>query len=368
MNGTIYPIDQIRRPVNVKDGWTPRHPGTPHRSAGHEPIPLKAMISITPKGPVSRGGAVTLSGKGSKGPIQSYLWTFTLAGDAANDTVYTDYKQVTLQPGVHQEGISIKMVPLRSLLVTLTVSDGALSSSTSANLEVCARKWRTRFRHAGEGPFRPPGRIRVEPDFYLPFGRNVCTLDGLTGDQSSGHFLHHEKDQKKNDWENPKTGFTLRQVNEPGGPFDGFWYVADYRVHVDRTSLINVELAESQHIYKINKASDHVHEAAFKDLVKEIRAHEHMHSTLVEEELGRSDPAMKIEGFIHRDVDALREIVNLGIDNAEVKLGEATAEKNVMTRLAKLGFDRPCTVLLPENSQGDYRDVTFKSMAEIGCD
>ena len=371
MDGIIHPIDPIRRPVNVNDGWSPRHPGTRQRSAGHEPIPLKAMISITSKEPVKRGDTVTLSAKGSRGPIQSYQWTFIVAGDAANDTVTEEFREVKLQPGVHKEGISITFVALRSLLVTLTVSDGALTSSTSLNLEVRARKFHTTFRYAGEKPLRTTGHIHVKPDLSLALGRNVCTLDGLTGDQSSGHYLHHGKDDSA--WENPKTGFTLSRVDEPGGPFDGFWYVANYSVRVDRTSLINAELAENRRIYKINKASGHVHEAAFKSLVKQVQAHEQMHSTLLEEELRKSDPAMKIEGFIHRDQAVLRAIVNSALTDAENNLGSATADKNVMARLRLMGFNKPCTVLLPVlgsdwTFKGDYEDYTFASMADIGCD
>jgi hypothetical protein len=293
---------------------------------------LKAKISVLTNNP-ARGSWVTLSAEHSGSHIKEYEWSFAYADEPTNDTEIVGAQTVPPLKVCSKTNVKIRILVLRSLKVTLTVTDNENSSAVAQGaIEVDARKWKTKFAR------RPLRHLDLK---ILPgqegFGLNNCTTEG---DRASGHILHRAKPTTMNaegdltyGYEDDKVGFAVDQVSDPGGPFHEFYYVSSCKLYIDRTPFVNRRLLPPNgEVYAFNQGSPE-YSKCLATIVKSVTAHEEIHTDLIAESLDDLDPAPKLENFIHTDRDQLRLIANQACDDADSSFQEATGEDNVHARL-----------------------------------
>jgi hypothetical protein len=314
----------------------------------------KDRVKAHPGGPYRsvRGQRLQLDGSRSKGKNLEYEWTFAAKG--CPDGVQGN-------SGARKEGVRPTVVLLCDTDITLKVTDGKYTDEKTVPVVVHARDWKT--------------EVKPQIDAYLTaiklclpdpvFGRGVCALDGAAafeGEQESGHIFH--KKPKQITWED--TGYKLDRVNDSNGPFDGWWYVKENLLKIQRAALINTYLKNSE-LYEENKKRGYRKD--FDTLIDQVTAHERMHGTLMEEALPKHEPAKKIEVLMHpKHKDALKQKVDLKIQEADDALFEATKDVNVKERLKKMGFNRPGKVLLPlcNTDPPQYQVFSIPSFATLG--
>ncbi len=291
------------------------------------------VVRADPGGPYTavRGESLKLDGSASKGDGLGYAWTFAPRGCPAG---------AGGRRGARLEGPTPKVTLLCSMDVTLTVSNGSASDQKTVAVTVSPRDWRTPFHHAEQEGTVPAGGGRPEivgasstnPDatqsVRMVGGQNVCALDPDAAD----HSLHPLP--AAGSWE--KIGYELRQVAEPGGPFDGYWFVSTYSMRIERQTLINPYLLpgrifrNDQSFYGVNKQWG----TDVDGYLAAIRAHEGMgqgdvpgHSALLKRELARQDPTRTIEPLIDASArDALTRRVDDEIRRAEFRLCNAAKD------------------------------------------
>jgi hypothetical protein len=204
--------------------------------------PLRAV----PGGPytVGRGGVVHLDGSSSTpaNEITSYEWTFTPNGCPAG---------VALDPHAAKRGARPEVVALCPLKVTLTVSDGSRTASATTTIRVNPRKWSTpvaqRPYSSTDPGFNPPppriysrlvgGVFRPELDRSLGLNVSACTGASRAGRGGPDELvcpLRHS-----GSWAAHGFSLTERPVHDPGGPFDGFYYVNSSSFQIVRQGLLN---------------------------------------------------------------------------------------------------------------------------------
>jgi hypothetical protein len=357
------------------------HPGSGPSQVG-VPAGLKARISMSPRQGVTRGGSVDLSAKHSTGFIKSYRWSFTYEDGSDNDTIYSLSKAVPPLKVCTKKDVDISIVVLRSLRVTLTVTDTENGPATDeAVITVNQRSWETKF--VSRPGVKPMPGIFGHDQGGFSFGLNDCTFEGAPITGGSGHGLHSVKTPKKTVpnpygiaeppppfflYEDNEVGFAVNQVSDPGGPFHALCYVSSYKVVVDRTLYMNKRLLPSGDLNTINhqvKEIDHVathYSRSMDTLVRAISTHEQIHSDIMQEILKKSDPATKLENYISEDLDDLREIANGACSEAETALQEDSFhEEEVHRRLRARGFDKSGTIML-----GDGSEYDIPSFADVG--
>lgn len=195
-----------------------------------------------PGGPYSvlRGDTVTLDGSASTpaSQIQAYKWTFAPGPGCP--------KGLKLAPGTGEQGQRVKLVVLCSLNGTLTVSGGGQQSQPAPfTINVRARPWNTpvmqadpAFVYANLGG--PPTITKTAGGKHLlseTMGENVSDCPGAS---PGGRALADELicPLKLED------GFTVvGPIDDPHGPFNGFYYVGDATYYLLRLALINEWLA-----------------------------------------------------------------------------------------------------------------------------
>lgn len=311
-------------------------------------------VEAGPGGPyeVVRGQSLTLDGSRSKGKNLKYEWTFTPKcpnGVASNK-------------GARKEGVRPTVVLLCDTLVTLKVTDGKKTDTKDVLAVVTARNWETKILKQIDAYLWVVGLCRPDPHF----GRNVCALDGAAafeGEQKSGHFFHKKPDQIG--WE--KTGYILGRISDHNGPFDGWWYVKENLLSIQRAALINRDLNAQTALYEENRKRGYHKD--FDTLIDQVKTHERMHSILIEEALPQNDPAKKIEAMFHpHDKDALKRRIDIEIiQKADESLRKATSDDNVKERLKQLKkFNRPGKVLLKVCNTERYEIFSIGSFALIG--
>lgn len=279
-----------------------------------KPQPLEAVVNVPTS--VERGATVTLDGSRSRGRIRESRWTFQPAGGAGN-------------PKAEKTGAQAETVLLDATRVTLTVSDGQKTDSRTVLVKVVPRQdFRTPFETAGEGPMpdsKPP-TCRVvgqtgqppEPVYEAGWtgGENVCDLDP----DAAPHVFHPNPAEAGRD-----DLFTLIQVRDPGGPFDGCFYFQDWKVEIRRRILVNSYLLENApppfrhmavNFYQANLA-------AGKDVagyLAAVRQHEQEHSDRIRQALPGLDPARETEKAYGTDETKLRDEAEIRILDAAVQL------------------------------------------------
>jgi len=368
--------------------WTV--PG-PLDHSGQTHTRIRPVVSLFPRDGATRGKKVALHAEAlgqSRDSSLTFQWTMAVSDDKENAGISPDVREkVAAWRGPQRQ--TLTFVPLCSVNVTLTVSDGGLKASTRVRVTVRPRVDPQLFKTTVKlpPPFTPAvgtafrlvaprerwwsarlteGSIRVDPDLNLPLGKNVCTLcTPPQGDPpENDHFIHAAaKGGPPWDWMDEQQGFTLAQLDDPGGPFHQFYYVCQCYLFLDRTVLINSELIDVGKIHHENQATGHAKD--FEALVESVRAHEHLHGALMEEKWKQlTDPLAKVEALIYPgDPEVLKNLANFEISEIETKLKEAAGaggHPRIGERLRSMGFAKPRTVRLPRvMSEGPaFRDFT----------
>jgi hypothetical protein len=208
--------------------------------------------------------------------ILSFQWTTEVSDDPENAAITKDVRDKVAGWRAPQQK-SLTFVALSSVKVTLTVSDRDLKDSKDVQVKVRLRVDVRLFETTVTllPPYRPGkgftlvdrrerwwpgarlarGAISLEAGRY-PLGKNACTLcTPADGDPPKNkHFIHAAAWKSPSwDWEDEKHGFTLAQLEDPGAAFHQFYYVRQRHLFMDRTVLINGELADIGPIYKENR-------------------------------------------------------------------------------------------------------------------
>ncbi len=292
-------------------------------------IMLPGALKANAGGPytVVRGSRVPLNGLRSTGDVKTYKWSFYPVGHS-----------VKLAAGAEKEGARAGFVALQTVGVELTVSDGRHTSTDRTVVHVLPRRqgWKTPFHEdpkIEKIPVPNPLGLKMKPyvvDGYESDprksswvgGYNLCSIDGLT---ASNPHIFHPPSSNRGSWAH--SGYITDQVRDPGGPFDGRWYIAQYLLKVERTCYINPYLLKGgppplpgiEDFYEANKRLGH----KVDKYIEGIDEHERMHGSRIEKNLRIYDPA----GYLEADVALTRgELVSaadkrIKYDETEICLG-----------------------------------------------
>lgn len=320
-----------------------------------------AELTADAGGPYTTERAATLALDGSKsqpGPgrtITSYRWTFAAAPAGQTCPVRRGGKN----------GARPTIRPLCTVMATLTVRDGAGVDTDTALVTVQPRAFAPlKYVHRPKPRKLNDSTLTVSSGgtcLLCVFGRNVCTLDGLTGDQTSGHQIHGGLVKAP--------GYRKARMRDPGGPSDGLYYIASHTLKADRTSLINAKLWPGGSVYKVNRSESPRRAADVTKLFGSIEAHEGFHSDLAREELERmnaakTDPVTAIEKLVRAGSRGLTTAADGAILSADAKLRAATSDARVKQRM-RPKWAIPVRVLFPVGG-GEYAVWSVRSLAEVG--
>jgi hypothetical protein len=298
-----------------------------------------AKLTADPGGPytVRRGGKVELDGSASrpKKKITSYLWTFTshcpggVQGKASS-----------------LSGKTVKIVAVCRTTATLTVSGGgATSKPKSTTIRVTGKLRDVDFHQppdadTGNFPFDTAQGTFV-------FGFNRCAIEWAHSHDPdlADHWLHKPADG--NDVETDK-------VHDPGGPYNGFYYVTDHNLKVVRQLIINRKLLPGGDVYELNKAK---HKKAIENIDEATLDHERIHGELVKKAL--RSKKLKFLDKLARAVDlseeALQNRADAIIVGGETELKDASTESKVHKEMADIWGHKEATILRPtDNSRKTY--------------
>ena len=303
------------------------------------------------------GERVILDGSRStpRKKIESYEWKLVPTGACPAGT-----------PEVTLSGKSASVRLLCPMEVTLTVTANGKSHSATSTATLAKRPWKTETLEMGFA-YLTNSTLQY-PCLSCALGRNVCNEEYQQGGERSGHLIHRANGQVG--WENE--GYALKQIDDPNGPFHGWWYVAENRLRVHRMSLINADLLVSGPIYRTNTqaCSAGGNACDIDTLIASIHAHENAHTTLMFDALAKEgvDPAPSLESLYAApsDKDALVLRADVAISEAEQALTDATAEDRVKAILKQNPeFDRSGQVLLPVGD-GSWETWFVPNFAELG--
>ncbi len=345
---------------------------------------------------VVRGGKVVLDGSKSTGNITSYKWTF---GPSTSDPS-PDGVQPRSDAQKTDKKVTVKA--LLSFTATLTVSDGTNEDSESVEVKVTPRqKWETSFKQVKKEGILTGAPLRASNTTFS-LGQNLCGEDypkkkGYPAnelDKQPPDYIHGEHElnlpvsERKLSWEGE--AYQLSEpIADPGGPFDGYYYVAKGNLRIVRKVLLNEDLHNKQ-IRNFNLLADKANKKKihdFDELVKQVRVHERLHSVLQKEALDDlkkkgEDPAKKIEAMVVAGKNGDKEeedLIKKGlIQRADVAIVEANTaisdasakEEEIGARIKKAHpeWDRQATILLPiSDPAGEYKPVTFDNPALMGA-
>jgi hypothetical protein len=190
---------------------------------------VKRLRAVPEASAALRGDVAKLDGSKSTGDIVSYVWTFK-AADGCGD--------VSTRPGARKSGKQVTIKPLCPVAATLKVSDGHDSDSATVTVPVLPRTsdWTTppvkheevlRDERVSDPPFIHPGST-----YGITLGENVAACEPgslgppmLCPPARGGTGLGGR--------------YTLAAVDDPGGPFDGYFYVASAPLTVERLGILN---------------------------------------------------------------------------------------------------------------------------------
>lgn len=301
-------------------------------------------LDAVPGGPytVARGGTVTVDGSGSKpaSRITSYTWSFT-----SNCPDGVQGRQST------RSGKTAQIVAVCTTTATLTVSDGEESDSESTTIKVTGKLRDVEFNQG-----KKPDEARFPFDTELGtfvFGFNRCSVEwGESRDPDlNDHWLH-----KPDNGDDVET----KQVTDPGGPYDGFFYVTDHNLKVVRTMIINKKLLKGGNVYELN---DGKYRDDIKKLAKAVEDHERIHGELVRKMLKskKLDFLDKLAKAVDLTEDGLQNRADGIIVGGETELKNASSESNVQNGVGGIWGDTEITILRPSND----REKTY-TLARIG--
>jgi hypothetical protein len=263
---------------------------------------------------VERGQRVRLDGSGSRGQIQTFRWT-------ASAPRCPDGEGKDADPIDHQ-GAIWEITVLCDLDLTLTVSDGKEEANAAhARITVRAREWKTPLDVAPEVelrgyaplarvcPDQKPGRP-VEYCTILYGGSNACSCGDTT---SETHLLHPDPNPAVHKTLDG-TGYVIEDVKDPDGPFDGWRWLKEYRVRLQRQARVNRFIRPDSPPPLVGLPRNFFAENAARKndaagYLAAVRAHEgdggnfgggfvHGHLSKTRDWLKKDDPAAKLEKLV----------------------------------------------------------------------
>jgi hypothetical protein len=276
---------------------------------------------------VERGAKVSLDGSRSKGPVREHAWTVSAPSCGGGQGA----------PGtLRHQGATWSFVALCDLDAKLTVKDAnGVTSTDTARVQVQPRAWRTPFEHvAGErldGKRPSAGTCKeiqalegipctdpMAPVAFIAGGANVCARGGA---DAGTHIIHPDTGKRSGDGQ----AYRVSAVADPGGPFDGWFYVDEYRAEVRRQTVVGSHILPTSSFYRDN-ANQGNDVAGYAEAV---RMHEAMggrggpgHSLLMKQGLDARDPAREVEEIVSAERTTVVKKADQALRDAEHRLCE----------------------------------------------
>ena len=309
-------------------------------------VPLRAVLTA---GSAQRGTKATLDASRSKGRVRTLKWTL-------KPTDPSGPPSVTFETAERK----VELVLLEDVQVDLEVSDGKRKSATSGRAKVIARQWTTRFQQErNDGTL--DGETLVSPQ-AVPlarnhFGQDACAFEG----RDSGHGMHatHPRTWK----DDASAGYTVARVDDPGRPFDKYWYVKRQSLIVKRRALFNPDLSTGSVLFAQNAA--HGTSEAFARLVAASREHEYLHGELLRRELLKDDPAKRIERLMKDSEDELATFADMEIRGTETRMQDGDFHEQEVRDALKKKYAKGGTVWV-RDGRGSFAPWTIASFADKG--
>ncbi len=303
-------------------------------------VPLRAVLTA---GSAQRGSKATLDASRSKGRIKSFKWTLKPLGSSGAPplTFETSERKVDL-------------VLLEDVQVELEVSDGKRKSSTSGNAKVIPRQWKTTFIQEPKDGILEGQKLVIRESM---FGQHACAFEG----ENAGHGLHATHPGRWKD--DASAGYLVSGIDDPGRPFDGYWYVTKQSLIVRRQALFNPDLMKGSVLFQVNKDSGSAE--PFARLVAASHDHEYLHGELMRRELLRDDPAKRIEKLVQRSEDELATSAETEIRATETRLQEGTFHEQDVRNAMKKKYAKGGKVWVRDGS-GGFVPWTIPSFADKG--
>jgi hypothetical protein len=294
-------------------------------------------------GSIGRAEAVTLDASESKGPIRRYVWSFR-----PGEGCPAGLEPFTLEGPKQSFQV---LCPLQGTLTVVGEEEDDRDSQEFA-LGVTPRKWRTEFSYGKEDSKSFVGPVNLDGQ---TLGKNRCAEDGA-GDY---HWIH--SDPGTSSW--LEHGYKVAQVAE--GPFAGFFYVSETSLHITRKTYINPSLLPGGLIYELNKATNLDN---MLRLIRQVRAHERFHSSLVQVRLVNEpgfDPAVKLEAMMYREQAMLVDRADIAIRDVNARLSDASDDAEIARlMLTYPDFNRSGRIIVPA-AGGGTTDWPIRSFANL---
>lgn len=321
-----------------------------------DPVPAEPRkLKAVPGGPytVERGTPLRLDGSKSTGSITKYTWTFT-PGAGCPAGLSLDAAELT--------GSQPSATFLCPVTAKLTVTDGKSSDSATVPVSVTPRSWETPFTISAEG--LDTGEMATAPWFnsisgMYEGGASICGLCEGTADEST-NLLHPAP--KGSSWESAG-GYGIREVAEPKAPFDGYWYVTDYKVEMNRKTVVNPYVLPAasggkELPYTMGFFYQHNLDAKYDvaGYLAGIRQHEKDHADRMKQALQSADPAKEIEKIVEKDKDSVKNTADKKLHETEklicTKSSDASQPPMAETWTGKLLFPTADTNQWKEGETG----------------
>jgi hypothetical protein len=246
------------------------------------PEELEAVAKVS--GSQLRAATRTLDGSDSTGDIRSYRWTFSPAPcTGGREACAGACEAARPRSGARKNGERTTIKPLCSIVAKLTVSDGQDEDTDTVEVTVKARAdgWRTKVEHRWAPTPRQgaPSGAPIGPPSASCNASNDCTIDlhgglnapdprGCPGEEFRGSRIFCPLLGGRRTWNGH--GYTLARVSDPGGPFDGYFYVRNATLTVKRLAYINPDLLDGSTFYDHNEAAG----GQIEGFVEAVKGHE----------------------------------------------------------------------------------------------
>jgi hypothetical protein len=314
-------------------------------------VPLRAVLTA---GSARRGSKTTLDASRSKGRIKTFKWTLRPLGESGAPSVNFETREA-----------KVELVLLEDVGVDLEVSDGRKKAKTSGTAKVIARQWITRSTpDSNDGTLDGEHLFSLDsvPEAINHFGQDACAFEG----RDSGHGMHASHPGTWKD--DASAGYKVGSVEDPGRPFDGYWYVTEQSLIVKRRALFNPDLMKGSVLFQVNK--DHGTSEPFARLVAASRAHEYLHGELIRREVLNDDPAKRIEKLVRPSEERLATFADMEIRATETRMQEGKFHEQEVRDALKNKYGTGGTVWVRGRNRKDgsptFAPWTIASFADKG--